>query len=131
MSQGDRYGLFKDQADLDVYMAKFNKDVKPFHPETMDESDEELEGDLQRKCEGWLKRTGYPYLHDRSRKKNPPGMFLDLHIYLPKGRHVVIELKIKNRKLNEDQKKTYQKIMFLGHEIYKVQSYKRFLEIMR
>uniref|UniRef100_A0A6M3JK99 VRR-NUC domain-containing protein n=1 Tax=viral metagenome TaxID=1070528 RepID=A0A6M3JK99_9ZZZZ len=95
-----------------------------------DEADESSESNLQRKAEAWLKERGYPYIHDRSRGKNRPGMILDLHIYLPKGRHVVIELKAKGEKLTTEQKETYQKIMFLGHEIYECKSWKRFLQIV-
>ena len=73
---------------------------------------------------------GYPFIHDRSRKKNKKGKILDLHIYLAKGRHVVIELKVKGNTMSDEQKETYQKIHFLGHEIEEVRSYKRFLEIM-
>jgi len=95
-----------------------------------DPPDEGAESNLQRKAEAWLKERGYPYIHDRSRGKNRPGMILDLHIYLPKGRHVVIELKAKGEKLTTEQKETYQKIMFLGHEIYECKSWKRFLQIV-
>ena len=96
-----------------------------------DDPDEGPESKLQRKAEAWLKERGYPYIHDRSRGKNRPGMILDLHIYLPKGRHVVIELKAKGEGMTQEQKETYRKIMFLGHEIYECKSWKRFLEIVQ
>lgn len=111
------------------YMQKFNKDIKPYHPETF-ESDEGPESDLQRKCNEWLNNRGYPYIHDRSRKKNKKGKILDLHIYLPAGRHVVIELKVKGNKMSDEQLDTYRKILYLGHEIYEVRTFKQFLEIM-
>lgn len=94
------------------------------------EQDEGKESLLQKKCEQWLKMKGFHYCHDRSRKKNPPGMFLDLHIYLPAGRHVVCELKAKGNKMSTEQVETYRKLMFLGHEIHEVRSFKQFLEIM-
>lgn len=119
-----------NQSQFDAYMAQFNKNVAPYHPETMVESDEGLESDLQRKCNEWLDNRGYPYIHDRSRKKNKRGKILDLHIYLPAGRHVVIELKVTGNKMSDEQLDTYRKILYLGHEIYEVRTFKRFLEIM-
>lgn len=96
------------------------------------EADEGPESDLQRKAEFWLKDHGFPYIHDRSRKKNRSGAILDLHCYLPKGRHVVIELKAKGKKMSPEQMETFRKIQNLGHEIYRdVRSYKRFLEIVQ
>jgi len=88
------------------------------------------ESDLQRKAEEWLNERGYPFIHDRSRRKNKRGNILDLHIYLAKGRHVVIEFKARRKSMTEEQKETYRKLLFLGHEIYEVRSYKRFLQIM-
>ena len=92
--------------------------------------DQGPESDLQRKAEAWLNERGYPYLHDRSRRKNKRGKILDLHIYLPKGRHVVVEFKAKGNKMSDEQKETYRKILFLGHEIYEVRSFKKFISIM-
>jgi hypothetical protein len=120
---------FKTEQELNDYLKQFNRDIKPYHPETM-ETDEGLESDLQRKCNEWLDARGYPYIHDRSRKKNRKGKILDLHIYLPAGRHVVIELKVKGNKMSPEQLETFRKIQFLEHEIYQVKSFKRFLEIM-
>ena len=88
------------------------------------------ESDLQGKAEDWLNERGYPFIHDRSRRKNKRGKILDLHIYLPKGRHVVVEFKVSRRPMTDEQRETYRTILFLGHEIYEVRSYKRFLEIM-
>jgi hypothetical protein len=96
------------------------------------EADEGSESSLQRKAEAWLNDHGYPYIHDRSRGKNRSGAILDLHIYLPNGRHVVIELKAKGKKMSPEQLETFRKIQFLGHEIYgDVRSYKQFLEIVQ
>jgi hypothetical protein len=120
---------FKTEQELNDYLKQFNRDIKPYHPETM-ETDEGLESDLQRKCNEWLDARGYPYIHDRSRKKNRKGKILDLHIYLTAGRHVVIELKVKGNKMSPEQLETFRKIQFLEHEIYQVKSFKRFLEIM-
>ena len=88
------------------------------------------ESDLQRKAEEWLNERGYPFIHDRSRRKNKRGHILDLHIYLPQGRHVVIEFKVNRNPMTDEQKDTYRKILFLGHEIYEVRSFKKFISIM-
>lgn len=117
------------QEQYQEYMRKINKDIKPFHPDTM-EADEGPESELQSKCNKWLDDRGYPYIHDKSRKKNKRGKILDLHIYLPAGRHVVIELKVTGNKMSPEQLDTYRKILYLGHEIYEVRTFKRFLEIM-
>lgn len=118
------------QKEYDDYISKYNSSVAKYHPGCDEIADEGKESTLQLKCEQWLKMKGFHYLHDRSRKKNPAGMFLDLHIYLPAGRHVVVELKVKGNKMSKEQVDTYRKLMFLGHEVYECRSYKRFLEIM-
>jgi hypothetical protein len=126
------------QAELDTYLQRdFLKPAKSgcVHasaPETEEIPDPGLENVLQRKCEDWLNARGFPFLHDRSKRVNPAGMFLDLHIYLPEGRHVVIELKAKDgrNRVEKEQVETYRKLMFLGHEIYIVRSFKRFMQIM-
>ena len=121
--------LTEDEVNRQITLKKNNwKDqYLPYDDEIPDEGPESA---LQGKCEAWLNERGYPFIHDRSRKKNKKGKILDLHIYLPKGRHVVIELKAAGNKMTDEQKETYRKILFLGHEIYEVRSYKKFLEII-
>ncbi len=94
------------------------------------EADPGPEKDLQSKAEKWLTAHGFPFIHDRSKGKNRPGQILDLHAYLPKGRHVVIEFKTGRNCLTPEQKQTRQKLIFLGHEFYECRSFRRFLEIM-
>jgi len=103
---------------------------RPDHREISEIPDPGPESDLQRKAEEWLNERGYPFIHDRSRRKNKRGKILDLYIYLPAGRHVIVEFKVGGRPMTDEQKETYRKLLFLGHEIYEVRSYKRFLEIM-
>ena len=120
------------ETDAEIMLAQQQAKINPHQHLQGDPDlpDKGLENALQRKAEDWLNERGYPFIHDRSRKKNKKGKILDLHIYLPKGRHVVIELKVKGNTMSDEQKETYQKIHFLGHEIEEVRSYKRFLEIM-
>jgi len=114
------------------YQAMVIKRDRIMHrPREKEIPDEGPESGLQRKAEAWLNERGYPYIHDRSRKKNKKGQILDLHIYLPKGRHVVIEFKVPGNKMSDEQKETFGKIMFLGHEIYECRSFKKFIQIVK
>lgn len=114
--------------DLSDYMYK--KATWDSSHQIQDKADPGPESSLQAKCEKWLNDRGYPYIHDRSRGKNKKGQILDLHIYLPGGRHIVLELKARGNKLSKEQRETYRRIMYLGHEIHEVRSFKRFLEIV-
>jgi len=122
---------FQTVSELHAYLAEHERKMNPGQAVDPEQSDPGPESDLQRKCEKWLDDHGFPFLHDRSRKKNKPGRFLDLHIYLKKGRHVVIELKVDGNPLTKEQKQTKQQLIFLGHEVYEVRSYKRFLEVVK
>jgi hypothetical protein len=88
------------------------------------------EGDLQRRCEDYLREHGYPFIHDRSRRKNAPGEILDLTVALPGGRTVYIELKSKDGRASKDQRKTMQMLRYLGHEVHEVRSYRQFLRVV-
>jgi len=125
-------GVPRTLAEVAAYMEGYNAKMCPRSKVTVEDipADQGPESKLQQKAEKWLNERGYPYIHDRSRKKNKKGKILDLHIYLPKGRHVVIEFKVVGNKMSDEQKETYRKILFLGHEIYEVRSYKKFLQIM-
>ena len=71
------------------YIVKRNSKA-PGQPTIDDPPDSGRESRLQAKCELWLKERGFPYFHDRSRKKNKAGI-PDLICFLPEGRVVVIE----------------------------------------
>jgi len=90
--------------------------------------DEGPESKLQAKIMAWAKQKGYPIFHDRSRRKNERG-WPDVFLYLPDGRHILIELKSAKGQLRPEQVKLRQQLEFLGHEYYKVRSYKQFLQI--
>ena len=117
------------QEQVDAIMSNYRQRLKSSPGDTT-EPDPGPESSLQKKANQWLDKWGYPYIHNFSRKKNRKGKILDHHIYLPKARHVVIEYKVTGNKMSDEQKETFQKIMFLGHEIYEVRSFRRFLEIM-
>lgn len=84
---------------------------------------------LQRKCEQWLRDHGYPYIHDRSRKKNKRGI-PDLICFLPEGRVVVVELKAKGGRMSPEQTQMLRMLKYLKHEVFEVRSFKRFVEIV-
>jgi len=129
----DRYGLFKDQADLDAYIAKFNKRVKPYHPETMDTPDEGPESDLQNKIVAWAKNKGYPCLSLRQ-SKNAKTMLTpgwpDVVLALPAKRVVFIELKSKKGRLSAEQKNMKIMFLYLQQEWYEIRSFSKFLEVI-
>ncbi|MFH1953151.1 MAG: VRR-NUC domain-containing protein [Pseudomonadota bacterium] len=115
------------QSQFENYILKRNKwQGDLLQPETPDPGKEEK---LQSKCESWLKDHGYPYFHDRSRKKNQAGI-PDLICFLPEGRCVIIELKAKEGRLTKEQQQILKMLKWLKHEVYEVRSFKRFLEVM-
>jgi len=121
-------GIRWTQEKLAEYLNNFGKPDIDYG--INDTPDKGRESKLQKRCEDFCRRNGYPYFHDRSRKKNKAG-WPDLTICLPKGRTIFVELKSEKGELRKEQKKTQQMMIFLGHEFYKVQSYKKFVEIIR
>jgi len=121
-----------NKTEYEAYMEKYNRDIKPFHPDTM-EADEGKESILQGKIVNWARSKGYPCLSFRqtSRAKGVllPG-WPDITLALPNGRTVYIELKNKKGRLSEDQKNMALMLMQLKHEWYEVRSFKRFLGIV-
>ncbi len=99
------------------------------HPEDMEQPDAGPESRLQAKCERWLREKGFPYVHDRSRKKNKSGI-PDLICFLPEGRCVIVELKAKGGRLSKEQVHMLRMLKFLKHEVYEVRSFKAFIQIM-
>jgi len=95
-----------------------------------DKPDPGPESRLQAKCLKYCREHGYPVFHDYSKKANAAG-WPDLFIYLPEGRHVLIELKAGNRKLRKEQEALKINLSYLGHGVEVCRSYKRFLEIMK
>lgn len=122
-----------NQDQYDAYMSQFNKNVVPYHPETMVESDEGLESDLQRKCNEWLDARGYPYLSFKKSIKAKgflkPG-WPDMTIILPKNKTIFIEFKNKNGRLSADQKEMRLKMLYLEHDWYECRSFSKFKEII-
>jgi len=122
-----------NQQEFDEYMVKFNRDIKPFHPDTMEIPDEGPESTLQKKIVKWAEEKGYPCL-SLKQSKNASGYIKagwpDITLALPGKRAVWIELKAKAGILKEEQKRLSIMFMALGHEWYCIKSFKRFLEII-
>jgi len=99
-----------------------------------DPPDEGPESKLQGKIVAWAKEWGRPIQSNRqargARTLLTPG-WPDITLILPGGRVLFIELKAGKGRLSEEQKQMKLQFMALGHEIYEVRSYRRFLEIVK
>lgn len=84
---------------------------------------------LQSKCIKYCKDRGYPVFHDYSRRRNEAG-WPDLFIFLSGGRKELIELKAGKKGLREEQRELKRHLMYLGHEVHVVRSFKKFLEVV-
>ena len=109
---------------------RFNKFHGKGEDPGLDTPDEGPENILQRKCLKYCKEYGYPVFHDYSRKKNEAG-WPDLMIFLPEGHMCLIELKSGNAKLRKEQQELKRHLLYMGHRVYIVRSYVKFLEVVR
>jgi len=93
--------------------------------------EDEPESKLLSRCTEFLRKNNYKYFHDYSKKKNEAGI-LDLYIFLPKKRLVVMELKKpKTGRLSDKQKEWVSYLLYHGYEVYPdVRSYKKFIEVI-
>lgn len=114
------------EAEYQAWQAKQAPVGRSDNPEVPDDAPE---SSLQARCERYLEEHGHPYHHDRSRRKNKPGM-VDLVVALPGGRTVWCELKAPDGRLSEAQKKFRLGLLHHGHEWREVRSFRRFVQIM-
>lgn len=91
------------------------------------------ESKLQSKCNKWLRDNNIMHLHlekgrgvQTTHRKGIP----DLIIWLDKGRTVFIELKSQTGKLSPDQNEFFEKALRLGHHVYMINSFDKFLLVM-
>uniref|UniRef100_A0A6H2A0C5 Putative VRR-NUC domain-containing protein n=1 Tax=viral metagenome TaxID=1070528 RepID=A0A6H2A0C5_9ZZZZ len=89
-----------------------------------------LEHNLLAKCLRYCRDYGYAVWHDWSRKKNEAG-WPDLMIFMSEGRVCLIELKSEKGRLRKEQADLRRHLLFLGHPVHVVKSYKRFLEVIQ
>ena len=113
-------------------LAKFKKQYPPKFKENETEVDPGPESELQRKIVADAKANGWPCLSfpqsEKVKRFLPPG-WPDILIAMPKGRTVFLETKSATEELREKQKLMCNMFRMLGHEYYKVKSFKRYLEI--
>ena len=118
------------QDQYEAYIASNRAIVKEIvdpGPETPDEGPESR---LQAKCIAYCKGKGWLVWHDYSRGKNEAG-WPDLSIYLPGGRHILIELKAGEKGLRKEQQDLKKHLGYHGHKVHEVRSYVKFLEVVR
>jgi len=119
------------EAWYDDYMEQYRQamEVEPYPDDDPEVPDTGPEKKLQAKCLKYCKEHGWPCFHDYSKKKNQPG-WPDLIIFMDDGRIEMVELKAAAGKLRSEQQQLHRNLMFLGHSIRTVKSYKRFKQIM-
>jgi len=106
------------------YQMKHQKEIRVHY-----DSDEGPESSLQKKIMDHCEMKGWRVFHDRSRRRNQRG-WPDVFLYLPDGKHLLIELKSADGTLRKEQKHLKMVLKWLGHEVYVVRSFKKFLEIV-
>uniref|UniRef100_A0A6M3LFT5 VRR-NUC domain-containing protein n=1 Tax=viral metagenome TaxID=1070528 RepID=A0A6M3LFT5_9ZZZZ len=97
------------------------------------EADEGPESRLQGKITKYCKDHGYPALSFRQSQKAKGFLtkgWADVTVLLPKSRTIFLELKSSKGILRAEQKGLKQIALYLGHEWYKVTSYRQFLGIV-
>lgn len=114
------------EEQLQSYLTTYNRN-KSFNG-VQETPDQGPESKLQRKIEIWCSDHGFPFFHDRSRKKNKAG-WPDLTIAMPNGVVLFIELKSAKGVFRKEQKLIQQQLLYLGHNYQVVRSFKKFLEI--
>lgn len=120
------------QLEYDDYIQKFNKTIKPFHPDTM-EADEGPESNLQKKIVAWAKNKSYPCLSFKQSRKAIgyllPG-YPDITLFLPAGRVILLELKSEKGVLRDKQRELGIIFLHLGYTWSVCKSFKQFLNII-
>ena len=102
-------------------------------PDADETPDPGPESVLAGKIGTWARDNGYPMLAFRQSRKAKGFLVAgwpDIEIKLPNGRSVSLELKSATGRMKQEQKDMKLRFMALGHEIYTVKSWKRFLEIV-
>ena len=116
------------QSELDAYTARIQAARAPD-----DSPDPGPESMLQRKIVKWAHDNGYPILsfpRTPKIKSVLPAGWPDVCLIL-KNKVLFCELKAGKGRLSKDQEHLRLQFMALGHEIFEVRSFKRFLEIVR
>ena len=120
----------KTMADVVAYKAELYAKMNPQSKVTGEDiPDTGPESKLAGKITRWARDHGYPC--QAFRQSHHAKAFLvpgwpDVTILLPEGRVVFLELKAAKGYMRTEQKVMQRVCLHLGHEYYKVKSYKRF-----
>jgi hypothetical protein len=121
-------GLRWTEEQLAEFKARRGARNRPEAEKPCSDADEGPEWKLQGKIMRWCEEHGFPCFHDRSAGVNRAG-FLDTVIALPGGRTLWVECKTRSGRLTKEQKREIMMLQTLGHEVYVVRSFRRFLEL--
>ena len=125
---------FKSEEDYRQFLRLRELEARKALPDTDDDTpDDGPESVLAGKIGTWARDNGYPILSFRQSRKAQgfiPAGWPDIELKLPNGRAVSLELKSATGRMKQEQKDMKLRFMALGHEIYTVKSWKRFLEIV-
>ena len=124
-----------DLAIMEERIAVNMRKIRPHPKGLLDEDDTPdpgPESNLQKNIAADARANGWPYLSfpqsEMVKRFLPPG-WPDILIAMPKARTVYIETKSATGVLREKQRLMCNMFRMLGHEYYKVKSFKRYLEI--
>jgi len=125
---------FKSEEDYQQFLRLRDLESRQALPDSDDDTpDDGPESVLAGKIGTWARDNGYPILAFRQSRKAKGFLVAgwpDIEIKLPNGRAVSLELKSATGRMEQEQKDMRLRFMALGHEIYTVKSWKRFLEIV-
>ena len=89
------------------------------------------ENELASKIVAHAKGKGWPCLYMKPIEAlKYLAIWLDITLALPGGRMVILELKERRGTLKEKQRLLFNMLKALGQEVYKVKSFKRYLQIV-
>jgi len=117
---------------MEEYQAILAKQHKPI-PDDPHQADDEPESTLSKKIRVHCKAHGWPALilpQSKLLSHFIPEGWLDGVITLPSGSAIFLELKSKKGELRKAQRLMVAMLLTLGHEVHKVKTWKRFLEIV-
>lgn len=97
-----------------------------------EEPDPGPESKLQGKIEDWARTHGFPCLsfpQTQKVKRFLPAGWPDVVLVLPR-RVLFLELKSAGGRMRREQEEMHRRFLFLGWRVFKIRSYKKFLELV-
>ena len=117
------------EQDLQAILARQQEPI----PDDPYQATDEPESVLSKRIRSCCKTNGYPALilpQNKLLRYFIPEGWLDGVIALPNSRVIFLELNAKKGELRKAQKLMTAMLLTLGHEVYQVKTWKRFLEIV-